>query len=288
MIVILLVFEIKYINMILDANENDYISELNNLPTRIQKSILLQKITTVPVLKPINILIIAEKSAGLKLAQWLYSNYPNILYYQNTNKHSTYIKYNEEPNLAIFDNIYKNGLLNTYQLYNSFHKLNINPAHKKETDAPILTIITTESGEIEDSTAIREEVNLSAGVYSTFDLIYTLHNDECNLDTDELDVITEDNMSNIRTQSAQLYSEDNYDKPFGGSISYLKEEYDNIREKDDFNYIPKPAFEVQPWLTISEAFAVMNNSEYISQTELQQSKKIIFKSLEDINYCNLQ
>jgi len=259
-------------------------SELETLPQHIQDAIQLQKLSAVPVMKPINILFIAEKTAGAKLANWFYREYEDILYYQADGGIGCYIRHSSDPRLAIYDNIYSDSVLSTRSMYEQLNECELNPVERDESDVPICSIITTETGEIDDSRPIREQVNLSAGVYSAFDLIFTL--DECKMSYDEIELIDEDNMVEPpKNEFIQFYSESMYDKAVtSDGFSYVQEIYQDMREPADFNYIPNSAYKIQPWIMIATAYAVAQDADDITLTQFKQAKELIFKSLQDIDY----
>lgn len=261
-------------------------SDLNFVPDKVVEALQLQQVSSIPTIEPLNILIVANKDSGLCIGNWLYNNYPRANYIQDKGEKSHDIRNYDEPFLHIYDSLYSQKKLNMRNVFIQFLKYTLNPIDKKKSDAPLLALTTTYTGEIDDSRPIQDQLCMTPTLYSSFDLVFVIDS-ECDDSIEKLPRIYEMNIEpNFEVDNTiQVYHNIDIDKPIHKQgMESIQYNYRRIRRSNGGKNLPRVALYIKPWTDIALLYAIIDNSKRIELKHVDKTKELIYSSLVDVGF----
>lgn len=253
-----------------------------DIPNHIKEVLQLQQITSIPELKPIRILLITDKETGVKISNWFYKYYGNTIHVQDSDDDTLYIRDCNHPDLFIYDGLFdSNHTLK--KMFTPFKKHNLNPITKNIINPPLLSFVTTESGFIDESIDIKEQVMIDDAVYSSFDLVYVINENSEDL---EFDRITVDNIPRKEVTDSIFVYDNSVDDITIGDLDLLRKSFMPIRVDDEFAPVPRTAIYFTSWVDICKAITLSNNDKEIDSEHINKCVDLIYESLRNINVEN--
>lgn len=260
--------------------------DLDFISDELDEALQLQQISSLPILQPLNILVVTNKDSGLCIGDWLYNNYPRANYIQDKGEKSHDIRNYHEPFIHIYDSLYSQKKLNMRNVFIQFLKYKLNPINKKKSDAPLLALTTTYTGEIDDSRPIQDQLCMSPILYSSFDLVFVV---DCEVD-DSIDKLPRMYEMNIEPDlevdnTIQVYQDVDSDKPiYKQGMESIRDNYIRVRRDNGSKYLPSIASKLKPWTDIALLYAIIDNSKRIELKHVDKTKELIYSSLIDVGF----
>jgi len=260
--------------------------DLDFISDELDEALQLQQISSLPILQPLNILVVTNKDCGLCIGDWLYNNYPRANYIQDKGEKSHDIRNYHEPFIHIYDSLYSQKKLNMRNVFIQFLKYKLNPINKKKSDAPLLALTTTYTGDIDNSRPIQDQLCISPILYSSFDLVFVV---DCEVD-DSMDRLSRMYDMNIEPDlevdnTIQVYQDVDSDKPiYKQGMESIRDNYIRVRRDNGGKYLPSIASKLKPWTDIALLYAIIDNSKRIELKHVDKTNELIYSSLVDVGF----